>query len=75
MSVWVQVCGKLMDGQNLENKDQRSIRIWSSREKFKLKVKSVVSNKEQHMVLRETKRCHGTFGMSGVDSAAFMPSL
>ena len=28
-----------------------------------------------YVMLKEAERCHGTFGLSGVDLAAFMPSL
>ena len=51
-------------------------KISSSRGKLKNKSKNRSKlTKNDSVMLKEAGRCHGTFGMSGVDSAAFMPSL
>ena len=50
--------------------------ISSSRGKLKIKSKNQSKlTKNDSVMLKEAGRCHSTFRLSGVDSAAFMLSL
>ena len=64
--------GKLTEGQ--KKLESGTMDLWNL-EVRKLKMKSSHTQQYGTDDVDRNKRCHGIFGISGVDLAAFMPSL